>query len=185
MKDSANCQWVVAHVTPPSWKQHLIEIRLEKLCDIHDRAYMRQDVLENMLNNKTRKLISTLIKARSYCDTIYEREREKDKAYVELEKKCNDALRDLDKNPLVLDMRAEIETLQGQVNRLCNEYSRLVLEENKWVNYKQTMSVLRSKVKGLKSEKEIFVPAGSSSSVPADYVSAGHVLVSADRDRIC
>ncbi|GJV76758.1 hypothetical protein Tco_1508342 [Tanacetum coccineum] len=30
-----------------------------------------------------------------------------------------------------------------------------------------------------------FVPAGSSSSVPADYVSAGHVLVSADRDRIC
>ncbi|GKC44959.1 hypothetical protein Tco_1062681 [Tanacetum coccineum] len=29
------------------------------------------------------------------------------------------------------------------------------------------------------------VPAGSSSSIPADYVSAGHVLVSADRDRIC
>ncbi|GKD54184.1 hypothetical protein Tco_1287571, partial [Tanacetum coccineum] len=29
------------------------------------------------------------------------------------------------------------------------------------------------------------VPAGSSSSVPADYVSAGHVLVPADRDRIC
>ncbi|GKF05931.1 hypothetical protein Tco_0036599 [Tanacetum coccineum] len=30
-----------------------------------------------------------------------------------------------------------------------------------------------------------FVPAGSSSGIPADYVSAGHVLVSADRDRIC
>ncbi|GKC90666.1 hypothetical protein Tco_1151315 [Tanacetum coccineum] len=29
------------------------------------------------------------------------------------------------------------------------------------------------------------VPAGSSSSVPADYVSAGHVLIPADRDRIC
>ncbi|GKE12320.1 hypothetical protein Tco_1415871, partial [Tanacetum coccineum] len=29
------------------------------------------------------------------------------------------------------------------------------------------------------------VSAGSSSSIPADYVSAGHVLVSADRDRIC
>ncbi|GKE65632.1 hypothetical protein Tco_1519793 [Tanacetum coccineum] len=29
------------------------------------------------------------------------------------------------------------------------------------------------------------VPAGSSSNVPADYVSAGHVLVPADRDRIC
>ncbi|GJX53624.1 hypothetical protein Tco_0281993 [Tanacetum coccineum] len=31
----------------------------------------------------------------------------------------------------------------------------------------------------------LFVPADSSSSVPADYVSAGHVLVPADRDRIC
>ncbi|GKC13289.1 hypothetical protein Tco_1010071 [Tanacetum coccineum] len=29
------------------------------------------------------------------------------------------------------------------------------------------------------------VPAGSSSSIPAEYVFAGHVLVSADRDRIC
>ncbi|GKG22537.1 hypothetical protein Tco_0387840, partial [Tanacetum coccineum] len=29
------------------------------------------------------------------------------------------------------------------------------------------------------------VPADSSSSIPADYVSAGHVLISADRDRIC
>ncbi|GJT78603.1 hypothetical protein Tco_1045328, partial [Tanacetum coccineum] len=30
---------------------------------------------------------------------------------------------------------------------------------------------------------ETYVPAGSSSNVPADYVSAGHVLVPADRDR--
>ncbi|GJR97569.1 hypothetical protein Tco_0269743 [Tanacetum coccineum] len=29
------------------------------------------------------------------------------------------------------------------------------------------------------------VPAGRSSSIPADYVSAGHVLVPADSDRIC
>ncbi|GJS37914.1 putative ribonuclease H-like domain-containing protein [Tanacetum coccineum] len=31
----------------------------------------------------------------------------------------------------------------------------------------------------------LVVPADSSSSIPADYVSAGHVLVPADRDRIC
>ncbi|GJX53175.1 hypothetical protein Tco_0281544 [Tanacetum coccineum] len=93
-------------------------------------------------------------KARYSCDTIRERERENDKSYAELEKKCNDALQDLDKNPLVLDMRAKIETLQGQVDRLHNEYSRLVLEEKKWVNYEQTLSVLCSKVEGLEYEKE-------------------------------
>ncbi|GJY56814.1 hypothetical protein Tco_0455929 [Tanacetum coccineum] len=84
LKDSIDCHWVVAHT-----------------------------VLDSMLNNRTRKLISTLMKARASCDAIRERESEKDKAYAELKRKCNDALHDLDKNPLVLDMRAEIKTLQG------------------------------------------------------------------------
>nr|GEW75848.1 hypothetical protein [Tanacetum cinerariifolium] len=123
LKDFADCHWVVAYVTPPSWKQHLKEISLEKLCDIHDRAYMRHVVLDNILNNWTLKLISTLQKGRYSCNAIRKCEREKDKAYAELDKKCNDALQDLDKNPLVLDMRAEIETLQGQVDKLYGEYS--------------------------------------------------------------
>ncbi|GJT90685.1 hypothetical protein Tco_1079530 [Tanacetum coccineum] len=83
-----------------------------------------------------------------------EREREKDKACAELEMRCNDALQDLDKNPLVLDMREEIETLQGKVDRLHGEYSRLVLEEKNWVNYEQTLDILHSKVEGLESERE-------------------------------
>ncbi|GJX80636.1 hypothetical protein Tco_0328785 [Tanacetum coccineum] len=36
------------------------------------------------------------------------REVKKHKAYAELERKCNEALLDLDKNPLVLDLRSEI-----------------------------------------------------------------------------
>nr|GEX87100.1 uncharacterized mitochondrial protein AtMg00810-like [Tanacetum cinerariifolium] len=39
LRDATDCHWVVAHVTPPFWKQHLREISIEKLCDIHDRAY--------------------------------------------------------------------------------------------------------------------------------------------------
>ncbi|GJZ97773.1 hypothetical protein Tco_0670226 [Tanacetum coccineum] len=87
LKDSADYHWVVAHVTPPLWKQRLKEISLEKLYDIQDKAYMRQAV-------------------------------EKDKAYAELERKCNEALQGLEKNPLILDMHSKIETLQGQVDRL-------------------------------------------------------------------
>ncbi|GJV66365.1 hypothetical protein Tco_1477193 [Tanacetum coccineum] len=92
LKDSADRHFVVAHVTPPSRKHHLRDISHEKLCNIHDRAYMRQD-----------------------------------KAYAELERKCNKALQDLDKNPLVSDMR---------------------------INYEQTLSILRAKVEGLELEKE-------------------------------
>ncbi|GJW40525.1 hypothetical protein Tco_0066370 [Tanacetum coccineum] len=38
LRDATDCHWVVAHVTPPSWKQHLKEIIIEQLCDIHDKA---------------------------------------------------------------------------------------------------------------------------------------------------
>ncbi|GJY53437.1 hypothetical protein Tco_0445101 [Tanacetum coccineum] len=123
LKDSAYCHWVVAHVTPPSWKQHLKEISLKKLCDIHDNAYMAS------------------------CDAIREKEIKKHKVYAELERKYNDALQDLDKNPLLLDMRVEIETLRGKVDMLHGKYSRLVLEEKKWINYEQTLAILHSKDK--------------------------------------
>ncbi|GJW74808.1 hypothetical protein Tco_0134178 [Tanacetum coccineum] len=118
LKDATDCHWVVAHVTPPSWKQHLSEISIEQLYDIHDRAYMRQAVLDNVLNSRTRELISALHKAKTSYDTIRARELDKDRAYAELGRKCNEALQDLDKNPLVSDMRAEIKDLQGQVDGL-------------------------------------------------------------------
>ncbi|GJT62984.1 hypothetical protein Tco_1006517 [Tanacetum coccineum] len=54
VKDATDCYWVVAHVTPPSWKQYLRDISIEHLCDIHDKAYMRQAVLDNVLNGRTR-----------------------------------------------------------------------------------------------------------------------------------
>ncbi|GJZ13535.1 hypothetical protein Tco_0548765, partial [Tanacetum coccineum] len=74
---------VVSYVTPPSWKQHLKEISLDKLCDIHDTVYMRQVVLDNVMNGRTRELMSTLLEVRAACDAIWERETGKDKAYAE------------------------------------------------------------------------------------------------------
>ncbi|GKC67416.1 hypothetical protein Tco_1100014 [Tanacetum coccineum] len=43
----------------------------------------------------------------------------------------------------------------GQVNGLHNEYGRLLLEERKWANYEQTLSILHAKVEGLESKKEM------------------------------
>nr|GEV91379.1 hypothetical protein [Tanacetum cinerariifolium] len=92
--------------------------------------------------------------ARASCDAIQERKIKRDKAYAEMEKKCNEALQDLDKNPLVSYMRSEIEVLQGQVNGYNNEYGKLLLKGKKWANYEQTMSLLRAKIVGLDSERE-------------------------------
>nr|GEV49543.1 hypothetical protein [Tanacetum cinerariifolium] len=114
LKDATDCHWVVAHVTLPFWKQYLREISIQQLCDIHDNTYMRQAVLDNVLNARTQELISALHTARASCDTMREKEIKKDKAYAELEQKCNKALQDLDKNPLVFYMCAEVETLKSQ-----------------------------------------------------------------------
>ncbi|GKB21879.1 hypothetical protein Tco_0855802 [Tanacetum coccineum] len=154
LKDATDCHWVVAHVTPPSWKQHLREISIEQLCDIHDRAYIRQAVLDNVLNNRTRELISALHKAKTSYDAIRAREPEKDRAYAELERKCNEALQDLDKNPLVSDMLDEIKALQGQVDGLHSEYGRIILEDKIWVNYEHTLSSLQAKIKDIESKRE-------------------------------
>ncbi|GJW23459.1 hypothetical protein Tco_0034081 [Tanacetum coccineum] len=111
-------------------------------------------VLDNVLNSRTRELIYALHKATALYDAIRARELEKDKAYAELERKCNEALLYLNKNPLVADIRTEIEILQGRVNGLHSECTRLVIEEKKWINYDQTLYALQSKIKGLESERE-------------------------------
>ncbi|GJZ06448.1 hypothetical protein Tco_0540241 [Tanacetum coccineum] len=123
-----DCHWVVAHVTPPSWKEHLRQISIKQLCNIHDRAYICHVVLDNMLNSRTWELISALYKVIASYDAIRARELEKDRAYAELERKCNEALLDLTKNPLVADMQTEIETLQRRVDCLHSECTRLEMD---------------------------------------------------------
>nr|GEV45476.1 hypothetical protein [Tanacetum cinerariifolium] len=78
------------------------------------------------------KHITPLSWNKASCDELRERETAKDKAYSDLEKKCNEALQDLEKYPLVLNMCVEISTLQSEVERMQSEYSLLVLEEKKW-----------------------------------------------------
>nr|GEV21965.1 hypothetical protein [Tanacetum cinerariifolium] len=41
LKDATDYHWVVAQVTPPSWKPYLREISTEQLRDTHDKAYMQ------------------------------------------------------------------------------------------------------------------------------------------------
>ncbi|GJZ06689.1 hypothetical protein Tco_0540482 [Tanacetum coccineum] len=99
---------------------------------------------------------------------LFEKVRLQRIAYAELEKKCNEAFQDLEKNPLVLDMRSEIEALQGQVNGLHREYNRLVLEEKKWVNYAHTLSILQAKVKDRAILVTKVVPGVAMKLVPSD-----------------
>nr|GEU74212.1 hypothetical protein [Tanacetum cinerariifolium] len=48
----------------------------------------------------------------------------------------------------------EKEKDKARVNKLHGEYSRLVLEEKKWINYDQNLATLYSKVEGLENKRE-------------------------------
>nr|GEX09006.1 hypothetical protein [Tanacetum cinerariifolium] len=71
----------------------------------------------------------SLLKAIALCDAIRATKLEKEKAYAELERNCNEALLNLDNNPLVADMRTEIKILHGLVDGLHSECTRLLLQE--------------------------------------------------------
>ncbi|GKA93253.1 hypothetical protein Tco_0815239, partial [Tanacetum coccineum] len=104
LKDSADCHFVVAHVTPLSWKQHLRDISLEKRYDIMTRVS---------------------------CDVIWEREIEKDKAYAELERKCNDALQDLDKILLCWTYAQRLRLYKGRLRSYMVSIAGLFLRKRR------------------------------------------------------
>ncbi|GKA40463.1 reverse transcriptase domain-containing protein [Tanacetum coccineum] len=78
------------------------------------------------------------------------------KAPVQVSKVAGDASTplDVDSDPDIHDMCSEIETLQGHVNGLHNEYGRLLLKKRKWANYEQTLSILHAKFEGHEFERE-------------------------------
>ncbi|GJZ83057.1 reverse transcriptase domain-containing protein [Tanacetum coccineum] len=57
--------------------------------------------------------------------------------------------------------------------------------KNRVFNFGDRVLLFNSRLKIFSIVPADNVPAGRSSSIPADYVSAGHVLVPADSDRIC
>ena len=48
---------LVEKITPPSWREALDNMSMEDLCDLHDKSYTRQVVLDNHMNGRTRDLV--------------------------------------------------------------------------------------------------------------------------------
>ena len=51
---------------------------IEELCDLHDKSYTRQAVLDNHLNARTKEVVCTLETAKENMDAILAREKKKD-----------------------------------------------------------------------------------------------------------
>lgn len=123
----------------------LTSMPIEELCDLHDKSYTRQAVLYNHLNSRTREVVQTLASAREKMDEILAREKKKDKEFVQVQAKCEEALRDIEQNPLVQDLRSDIAGLEKDLNKAKTECKKLRKEEAKVVGYKEEIAELETK----------------------------------------
>ena len=109
------CHQLVEKVTPASWRGTLDNMSMEELCDLHDKSYTRQAVLDYHLNTHARDLIHTMKGTQEKMDDTLAKEKKRDQEYAELKAKCEEAMEELDKNPLVQDLRTEIKDLEKKV----------------------------------------------------------------------
>ncbi|GKD72596.1 hypothetical protein Tco_1330878, partial [Tanacetum coccineum] len=75
-------------------------------------------------------------------------------------------------------------SLQGFDQMVLETWNNIDLDDkNKMVRFKKKLQILKKEIRSWVNIK--YVPAGSTSNVPADCVSAGHVHIPADSDIIC
>lgn len=126
---------------------------MEELCDLHDKSYTRQAVLDNHLKDRTRDLIRTVKGTREKMDAILPKEKKRDQEFSDLKVKYEEAMEELEKNPLVQDLRADIHNLEKKLKDAQLECRRLQLEEAKIGDYKKDIATLESKSEALEAER--------------------------------
>ena len=77
---------------------------IEQLCDLHDKSYTKQAVLDNHLNSRTRELIQTVKNAKEELNAVLAREEHMELRITKLKSKCDIATREIEKNPIVQDL---------------------------------------------------------------------------------
>ncbi|GJV36997.1 hypothetical protein Tco_1409474 [Tanacetum coccineum] len=69
------------------------------------------------------------------CDVLKDREKERDQECEELKAKCEAAMADIDKNPVVSVLHDKIASLSGEVKEHIANLDRMLLESQKWAGY--------------------------------------------------
>jgi hypothetical protein len=153
LPNSFACHLLVESVTPAGWKRPLDDMSLERLCDLHDKSYTWQANLDNHLNARTRELIQTMKNAKEELSIVVAREKSRELKYAELEAKCDQAAKELEKNRVVHGLRVNIMKLASQLKEAQVECGKLKLEGCKLIGLQERVKSLESKCEGLEAEK--------------------------------
>ncbi|GJZ27989.1 hypothetical protein Tco_0572636 [Tanacetum coccineum] len=153
LKDATDCHLKIFAITPPAWKNHLDNHMDVELLDLHDRYYARQAVVDNAVNRRSHELLQVIEKLRGEFDVMRNKERAREEECEGLQVKCEAAMTEFKKNPVVVALREKISILSTEVKEHKLNLDRIMLESQKWAGYQQNLSTLESKVTFLKAEK--------------------------------
>ncbi|GJT19852.1 hypothetical protein Tco_0878558 [Tanacetum coccineum] len=106
---------MILNVTPPAWRGHLDNHLDVKLLDLYDRCYVRQAMVDNVLNRRARELVKVMEQMKGECEVLKERETTMDKECKGLKAKCEATMADFDNNPAVNVLRQKIKSLSDEV----------------------------------------------------------------------
>ncbi|GKD46575.1 hypothetical protein Tco_1271220 [Tanacetum coccineum] len=132
LHDALACRIMVEQVTLRAWTNIMEGMSLEKLLDLHDNGYTLQVVVDNHLNDKVREMIKFYKETKKDLGVVTGRE-------ASLKAKYDGAVVGLDENPVVVNLREELKSLEGQHKEHEANYSRFLLEEKKWVGQKDKL----------------------------------------------
>ena len=110
-------------------------------------------MLDNHLNSRTRELIKTVKNAKEELNVVLAREEHRERLITDLKSKCDKVTEDIEKDPIVRDLRSNTMKLATRLKEAQVECGRLKMEEAKAIGLKERVSVLESKYASLKSEK--------------------------------
>ncbi|GKF37669.1 hypothetical protein Tco_0114427, partial [Tanacetum coccineum] len=94
LKDATAYHLKISAITPLAWKGFLDNHLDVDLLEFHDCCYDRQAIMDNAVNRRSRKLLEE-------CDGLWA--------------KCEAAMTDFDKNPVVLLLREKMSSLAAEV----------------------------------------------------------------------
>ncbi|GKF96738.1 hypothetical protein Tco_0292559, partial [Tanacetum coccineum] len=128
LKDATACHLKISAITPPGWKGFLDNHPDVDLLDLYDRCYARQAVVDNAMNRRSCKLLKVIKKLRGKVDIMRARELAREEECEGLWAKCEAAMTDFDKNPVVLLLREKISSLAAEAKENKGNLDRLMLK---------------------------------------------------------
>ncbi|GJY99665.1 hypothetical protein Tco_0517095 [Tanacetum coccineum] len=128
LKDATVCHLKISAITPPAWKNHLDNLMDLELLDLHDRCYARHAVVDNSVNKRSCELLQVIEKLRGECDVMRSRERAREEECKGMRVKCEAAMTEFEKNPIMVALREKIFVLSVEVKEHKLNLDRMTLE---------------------------------------------------------